>query len=204
MSDVAAGTALLLALVVLAALHVRGGGRGAVGAEPWLPGELRGAELAFSEQRFVSRRHGLVARLDRAYRVAGVLHLVELKTRNNLHAQASDVVELSVQRFAVQEQTGQTVSPVAYVAVQQGGRGTPRPIRVQLLEEAEIMAMRRRLLEVRAARGREPAPARSASACRNCGHRETCQRTFGDRGQVGALARPGAGGACDRPRRFGR
>lgn len=181
MSDVGAGLVLLAGLVVVATLYARSRGRAAGSAEPWLPGELRGAELAFSERRFVSRRHGLVARLDRAYRVGGQLHLMVLRTRGEYEARVSDVIELSVHRLAVQEQTAQSVSPVAYVAVQKDGQGAPRPIRVQLYGEAEVLALRRRLLEVRAGRGRVPEPAGNVNACRRCGHRETCQRTFGDR-----------------------
>ncbi len=187
MKDIGAGLVFVVALVALVAilaftaLYAWSRSRGAAGAERWLPRELRGAELALSEQRFVSRRHGLVARLDRAYRAGDRLHLVELKTRGYHEARPSDVIELSVQRLVVQEQTGQPVSPVAYVAVQQDGQGTPRPIRVRLHDEAEVLALRRRLLEVRAARGPRPQPTRSPNACRQCGHRDSCQRMFGDR-----------------------
>lgn len=184
MSDTATGVALVLALIVFAALYLQIKSRGASYEEPWLPREIRGAELAYSEKRFESKRHGLVARLDRAYRGGGVLHLVELKTRDYYAAHASDAIELSVQRIVLEEETGEHVSPVAYVAVQKGGQGTPRPIRVDLFEEQEIMAMRRRLLEVRSGRGRTPAPAARPKACEKCGQRATCMRTFGEPGRL--------------------
>ena len=180
MSDSATGVALVLALIVFAALYFQIKSRGASFEDPWLPREIRGAELAFSEKRFESRRHGLVARLDRAYRGGGVLHLVELKTRGYYAAHASDAIELSVQRIVLQEETGEHVSPVAYVAVQKDGQGVPRPIRVDLFEEDEIMAMRERMFEVRSGRGRAPSPAARPKACEKCGQRATCLRTFGD------------------------
>ena len=180
MSDTATGVALVLALIVFAALYLQIKSRGASYEEPWLPREIRGAELAYSEKRFESRRHGLVARLDRAYRGGGVLHLVELKTREYYAAHASDAIELSVQRIVLQEETGELVSPVAYVAVQKGGQGAPRPIRVDLFEEDEIMAMRERMFDVRSGRGRAPSPAARPKACEKCGQRSTCLRTFGD------------------------
>ena len=75
MSESATGVALVLALIVFAALYLQIKSRGASYEEPWLPREIRGAELAYSEKRFESKRHGLVARLDRAYLGGGVLHL---------------------------------------------------------------------------------------------------------------------------------
>jgi CRISPR/Cas system-associated exonuclease Cas4 (RecB family) len=175
------GMLLVLAIIVLAKHYSKIKRPGAGCEEPWLPRELRGAMLAFSELRFESKRHGLVARLDRAYRNGDGLHLVELKTRGYYAAHASDTIELSVQRIVLEEEIGEPVSRVAYVAVQRGGTGVPRPIRVDLLEEDEIMAMRRRLIEVRHARGRAPLPASRPKACEKCGHRRVCQRTFGDR-----------------------
>lgn len=180
MSDYAAGAALVLALILFGTLYVRIRSSGARYEEPWLPKDLSGADLAFAEQRFESRRHGLVARLDRAYRVRGMLHLVELKTRNYQAAHATDAIELSVQRLVLQEETGEEVSRIAYVAVQKGGQGTPRAIKVELFDEREIMAMRERLFEVRSGRGREPRAPVRPKACHTCGQRTTCKKKFGE------------------------
>ena len=79
------------------------------------------------------------------------------------------------------EATGERVSSVAYVAVQQHGEGQPRPIRVALFDENEVLAMRRRLLELRRGLGHPPSPAARRKACDKCGHRAVCQSTFGDR-----------------------
>jgi len=123
----------------------------------------------------------LVARLDRAYRAGGELHLVELKTRAYFAAHASDAIELSVQRLVLEEATGERVSPVAHVAVQQSGRPGLRAIRVDLFDEQQVMAMRHRLLQTRTGHGPEPRPATRRKACEKCAHRTVCQRTYGDR-----------------------
>lgn len=172
---------VMAALIALAVIYLWWSRRRAPGEERWLPRELRAAELAFSEKRFASRRHGLVARLDRAYRKDGRLHLVELKTRNHHAAYDSDLIELSVQRVVLQEQTGEPASDVAYVAVQKLGHGAPRPIRVRLLDEKEVEALRRRWFEVRDGRGPAAAPAERQGVCRNCGQRTHCQEIYGDR-----------------------
>jgi len=85
-----------------------------------LPPELRSARLAFAERLF--RSEGpipLVAQLDRAYRTtAGVLVLIELKTRAASRAYGSDVIELSAQRLALEARTGDVVADHAYVLTQ--------------------------------------------------------------------------------------
>lgn len=86
--DVARGALLLLGLLLLRrhAGWLRNSA-GAAGRDPAAPEEIAEGELAFSEKRFESKRLGLVARLDRAYRKGGELHLVELKTRGYFAAQ---------------------------------------------------------------------------------------------------------------------
>jgi CRISPR/Cas system-associated exonuclease Cas4 (RecB family) len=181
MNDAVSGVVLLVGLLLFAAAYLWLKSQRDQTDEAWLPQEVAGGELAFAERRFESRRHGLVARLDRAYLAGGELHLVELKTRGYYAAHASDAIELSVQRIVVEEATGERVSSVAYVAVQQHGQGQPRAIRVDLFDENEVLAMRRRLLELRRGQGQAPAPASRRRACDKCGHRAACQNTFGDR-----------------------
>jgi CRISPR/Cas system-associated exonuclease Cas4 (RecB family) len=180
MSDAVSGALLLLG-VLFAAAYLWLRSRQERPAEAWLPREIAGGELAFTEKRFESRRHGLVARLDRAYRAGGQLHLVELKTRAHHAAHASDAIELSVQGLVLEEAIGERVSSVAYVAVQLHGRGQPRAIRVDLFDESDVLAMRRRLIDLRRGHGHPPSPASRKKACDKCGHRAVCQSTFGDR-----------------------
>ena len=80
------------------------------GANDWMPRELRASRLAYAEQLF--RSTGSVsAKVDRAYRdPAGVVTLVELKTRKAERVHLSDVIELSAQRYALKSQTGERVS----------------------------------------------------------------------------------------------
>ena len=181
MSDAGAGALLLLGLLLFAAAYSWLRSQRDRPDEGWLPREIADGELAFAERRFESKRLGLVARLDRAYRQGGELHLVELKTRGYYAAHASDAIELSVQRLVLQEETGERVSSVAYVAVKQHGQGEPRAIRVDLFDENEVLAMRRRLLELRRGQGHAPSPAARRKACDTCAHRAVCQSTFGAR-----------------------
>ena len=177
MSDAGAGALLLLGLLLFAAAYSWLRSQRDRPDEGWLPREIADGELAFAERRFESKRLGLVARLDRAYRQGGELHLVELKTRGYFAAHASDAIEFSVQRLVLQEETGERVSSVAYVAVKRHGQGQPRAIRVDLFDEDEVLAM----LELRRSQGHAPSPAARRKACDKCGHRAVCQSTFRDR-----------------------
>jgi CRISPR-associated exonuclease Cas4 len=99
--------------------------------------------LAFAERLF--RSEGpvpLVAKLDRAYRnAAGVLVLIELKTRVTSRAYGSEVIELSAQRLALAAQTGDVVSDYAYVLTQHpDGRRTGWHL-VRLLAHADVVAL---------------------------------------------------------------
>ena len=183
-SNAFTGLLVLVILIACAALYARSRQPRQGCQEPWLPPALRGSELAYSERMFTSARHGLVARLDRAYRVNGVLHLVELKTRARCEASPSDVIELSVQRIVVQEATGEAVSLRAFVAIQPIGAKHLVSVPVVLLDEEMVMRLRTRLSEVRDGRGRPPSPACSTRACANCGHVVVCSKAFGDRGNV--------------------
>ena len=150
--------------------------------ERGLPRALIGAEIAYAERTFRSVRTRLVARLDRAYRVDGELKLVELKTRARDVVYMSDIVEMSVQRIAVQDEAGEAVSIDAWVVVQNSDTGSRRHHKVRLLGRDEIAMLAERYRDVAGGRITAPNPARSLSQCRQCSHCDRCSATFRDRG----------------------
>ena len=168
---------LLAAMALYAALR----GREHLDDERGLPRELRGAAIAYAERTFKSERHKLVARLDRAYRTTRGLELVELKTRASNVVYMSDVIELSVQRLAVQDQTGEPVVADAWVVVENSGTRVRRPHRVRLLEDKQIAVMSQRYRGIVGKQVGNPSPAKSVRQCQQCAHRGRCSATFGDR-----------------------
>ena len=172
----------MILFIASAALFARRGSHVRAGDGQGLPAELRGAQIAFAEVTFRSRRRRLVARLDRAYRTSDGLQLVELKTRARDAVYMSDVIELSVQRIAVEDEAGEQVSGEAWIVVQNSQSGTRRPHKVRLLGIGEIMAMSERYSDVVRGKVGRPNPSRSLSQCAQCAHRERCSATFGDRG----------------------
>ena len=173
---------VVILFVASAALLHRQRSRAIVGDEQGLPPELRGAEIAFAEKTFRSPRRQLVARLDRAYRTADGLQLVELKTRACDVVYMADVIELSVQRIAVEDETGEPVSGDAWVVVQNSRSGARRPHKVRLLEVGEITAMSERYIAVVRGQVERPNPSRSVSQCAQCAHKGRCWAKFRDRG----------------------
>jgi hypothetical protein len=146
-----------------------------------LPGELENAEIAYAECTFRSPGTRLVARIDRAYRLGCELTLVELKTRSRNVVYPSDVVEASVQRIAMQDETGERVCAHAWIVVQCGEAAFRNAYRVDLLERAEIVRMVNRYrLVVATDSPAELHGAHSAKACRLCGHRDQCQRPLNE------------------------
>jgi len=148
--------------------------------ETWLPRALAGATLAYAEQTFRSHRLRIVARLDRAYRAAGVLTLVEYKTREITQVYESDIIELSAQRVALAEATGDPVADVAYVLIEMPstGRRTVHPVLLLPAEHVAELAVRYRSIQQGAQVGQ---PARAAGLCRKCSHLSECRSRFGDR-----------------------
>lgn len=144
-----------------------------------LPEELRRAPMVYAEQEFRSHSRKLVARLDRAYRIDGRLKLVEFKTRSRNAVYRADVIELSVQRIAVQDETGQPVSKDAWVVVESTATGERESHRVRLLDTREITDMRARYIEISQGTLSDLQPARSTRQCESCGHRERCIAKFG-------------------------
>lgn len=157
--------------------------RGSVSSdERGLPREVIGAEIAYAERTFRSVPTRLVARLDRAYRVEGELKLLELKTRARDVVYMADIVEMSVQRIAVQDEAGEPVSSDAWVVVQSSQTGSRRPHKVRLLGRDEIAGLAERYRDVAGGRVIAPNPARSLAQCRQCSHCDRCSATFRDRG----------------------
>lgn len=142
--------------------------------ERGLPPVLRGTAVAHAEETFKSHRHGLVAKLDRAYRVGKDLVLVELKTRAKDVPYMKDIIELSVQRLALQEQTRTTVSMTAWVIVENPSTRRRAAHRVSLLDDDQVLQLRDRYIAVAGGWPGKIKGAATAAQCRNCGHASRC------------------------------
>ena len=140
------------------------------------PVALRDAELVYMERLFrISTPVGLVAKLDRAYRMpSGLLVLVEFKTRWSNQPFLSDVIQLSAQRMAVIGQTGHSVASHGYVMVKAPTRrALPIPHLVKLMTDEQVVALVRRREEVLAGRALPCWPL-SRKACPTCAFRTQC------------------------------
>ena len=140
------------------------------------PAALRDAELVYLEKLFrISRPVGLVAKLDRAYRLpSGLLVLVEFKTRWSNQPCLSDVIQLSVQRMTVMGQTGQSVASYGYVIVKAPApRALPTAHRVKLMTDEQVVALVRRREEILAGRTL-PRWSLSRKTCLACAFRAQC------------------------------
>lgn len=146
--------ALFIALAVVAvafavAWDAEGDARRAAGTmeQDWLPPELLGAKLAYSEPRpmRIYRPVPVVAKVDRAYRhPEGDLSVVEFKTRQRHVVYASDVLELSQQRLVLERSGRGRVRPVGFVVTERRGTDERRTHRVKLLDaDASIEAAKR-------------------------------------------------------------
>lgn len=142
-------------------------------AEDWLPKHLEDDALVYVERTFRSREHPLmVARVDRAYRSRrGQITLVELKTRAQVRAYLSDVVELSAQRHALSSETGEQVAPVAFVVVESNGVRTPLPVSLLSRDVVQALARRREQLLNGLRTPRFPSHPR---LCAGCAYRARC------------------------------
>src|SRR5436309_14896499 len=113
---------LLLLLLLIAGLIGRSMAlrwRARASEENWQPQVFQHARLAFAERTFKTWRPiRLIARVDRGYRLNGKVHLVEFKTRVRAVAYSSDVIELSAQRLTIETTTGEPVSDIGHVLVQ--------------------------------------------------------------------------------------
>src|SRR6266550_3743304 len=143
--------------------------------EEWRPQELQHARLAFAERTFKTWRPiRLIARADRGYRLNGELHLAEFKTRARSVAYSSDVIELSAQRLAIEKSTGDRVSEIGYVLVQ-NPLGKRRSVhKVRLLPSADVIALAKRREAI--LNGRiVPKYTASQQLCSQCAYRAECK-----------------------------
>ena len=108
---------LLLAVASAVAWHVIRCHHARVEERRDRPAGLRDAELFCVESQFRSKsRWPILARVDRAYRLpSGLVVLVELKTRSTAAVRESDVIQLSAQRVAVEDEMRVQVSDEAFV-----------------------------------------------------------------------------------------
>ena len=143
------------------------------------PAALRDAELVYMEKLFrISTPVGLVAKLDRAYRMpSGLLVLVEFKTRWSNQPFLSDVIQLSTQRMAVMGQTGQSVASYGYVMVKAPTRrALPIAHFVKLMTGEQVVALVRRRDDILADRI-APSWPQSRKRCSTCAFQAECNRT---------------------------
>jgi CRISPR-associated exonuclease Cas4 len=179
-------TGPVIALAVLAWLMWRRRARHAEWRQR--PAALRDAQLLSVEAEYRSKgARPIVARVDRAYRLpSGLVTLLELKTRSTAVVLPSDVIQLSAQRIALEDELGLQVSDEAFVLIP---ARAPAPLAVrsvQLMSRVAIDALverRWRLMD-----GLEvPRWPECGHVCRRCGQSAAC-RAAGER-LVGAVRR---------------
>ena len=166
---------LLLAVALAVAWHLVRRHRARVAERRGRPAGLRDAELICVESQFRSKsRWPIVARVDRAYRLPnGLVVLVELKTRSTAAVRASDVIQLSAQRVAVEDELRVQVSDEAFV-IFRGRHSAPptaRAVRLMSREQVESIGARRRRLIDGLDHPRWPD---SEHVCHGCGQRAAC------------------------------
>ena len=171
------GSALAIVGLVLAVVWRRSRETGAALAErSSRPAALRDAELVYLERAFrISKPVGLVAKLDRAYRMpSGLIVLMEFKTRRLNQPSRSDVIQVSAQRLAVMGQTRQVVATHAYVMVKTPTRpALPTAHRVELMSGDQVVALIRRRDDLLAGRVLPRWPL-SRRTCDTCSFRVRC------------------------------
>ena len=142
----------------------------------WLAHELQGATIAFAEKEFRARSPFPVgAVVDRAYRLSsGLLVLMELKQRERVKSFPSDVVELSVQKLAIEASGNAKVASHAYVVCESPATRMRTPIRVALLTEDEIIQLRDRHVALKTGRV-IPIKVDHPAICKTCGFLAECK-----------------------------
>lgn len=166
---------LLLAVALAVAWHLVRRHRARVAERRDRPAGLRDADLICVEAQFRAKsRWPIVARVDRAYRLpTGLVVLVELKTRSAPTVRTSDVIQLSAQRVAVEDELRVQVSDEAFVIFpgRHSAPPTARAVRLMSRAQVEAIAARRRRLIDGLDRPRWPD---SEHVCHGCGQRAAC------------------------------
>jgi hypothetical protein len=84
---------------------------------------------------------------------SGLVVLVEFKSRWINRPLLSDVIQLSVQRMAVEGQTRQAVASHGYVVVKAPGKHAPQTAhRVELMSDVQVLALIKRRDDILAGR----------------------------------------------------
>lgn len=162
--------AIIVVVLVIAVLRKWSAGNRATG---WSHPALQGKKLVYSEKMFRSKRHGIVAKVDRGYLAGDMIELLEFKTRDRHRVYPSDLIELSAQRIALEDDSGRSVNDAAYVLTESKLDGTRHLHAVTMLSREELLEIRRRYEALLT--GREsPRPATSPALCRSCAYRSEC------------------------------
>lgn len=170
---------MLALLVILAVFVARAIRRRGVKAQEtsWKPAELETARLAFAEKTFrVEWPFRLIARVDRAYRLANsTLVLTELKRRKPARAYASDVIELSAQKLALEQAISATVSRIGYVVAEHPVAPSRRTaIAVKLLGRNALVQLAARYEALQSGRV-VPRKANHQGLCSKCVYNNVCR-----------------------------
>ncbi len=164
--------AIIVVVLVIAALRKWNAGNRATG---WSHPALQGKKLVYSEKTFRSKRHGIIAKIDRGYLAGDMIELLEFKTRDRHRVYRSDLIELSAQRVALEDETVRCVNDTAHVLTESKLDGTRHLHAVTLLSREELLGIRRRHEALLS--GREsPRQATSPTLCRSCAYRSECDR----------------------------
>jgi len=183
-ADLLVGLLLAAAVVVtIAVLREVGQRRLRPRDDAWLPAELRGAALVYSEREFIANRPVRIgAWVDRAYALpSGTLVLVEFKRRERPVAFLGDVVQLSAQKLAIERAGAGQVAPHGYVAVVHPWSGRITPLRVRLEDEGAVVARYHRATKVLSGVS-TPTKTHDQVLCLDCAFQPECRPGLGQAG----------------------
>lgn len=143
--------------------------------DEWAGPAFASKQLLFSEREFRSERHGLVAKVDRGYLNDDVVELLELKARGFHRVYRSDIIELSVQKLAIEDVAKRTVSETGFVLTESIRDRTRKLHTVNLLGEREILALRDRRLAILDGHT-EPRSSAAKGLCGDCAYLQECDK----------------------------